>query len=158
MTALTWDPDHDPPNPIAVYGTLRPGCGNARLWQDRADAIGIGTVTGFELRTPGGFPYAVPTGHRDHRITVELIMPWQGRYQEVIDRMDVLEGVPHHYRRIEVAVDATLRHVTGTVFAWMYVPTDQARTAKYRKIESGDWLARDIGDWDADELVRRVVG
>jgi len=71
--------------PFAVYGTLRPGCGNDRLWQGNAAPIGLGHVTGFRLVSNGAFPYAVPT--EDQRIVVEMVMPHVGRYADILWRM-----------------------------------------------------------------------
>jgi len=136
--------------PFAVYGTLRPGCGNDRLWQGNAAPIGLGHVTGFRLVSNGAFPYAVPT--EDQRIVVEMVMPHVGRYADILWRMDALEGVPHHYTRERV----TVAHRGETTECWMYVPVHDV--GRMPTVPGGDWLQRHADAWDPDELVRRVVG
>lgn len=106
------------PRYIAVYGTLRPGNGNARLWEGRATAHwdGEAVVHGYALVTNGAFPYATPAVMSQS--VVALIEPHEGEYDDVLADMDYLEGVPSHYDRIEVAVLTP----AGPVIAWMYVP------------------------------------
>jgi gamma-glutamylcyclotransferase (GGCT)/AIG2-like uncharacterized protein YtfP len=103
--------------PAAVYGTLRPGFGNDRLWQGKAKHIGDGTVHGYRL-VGRGFPYAIPSP--DETIVVSLIQPYSDTYDYVLERMDWLEGVPHHYTRVNVAVLTE----QGYIVAWMYQPAD----------------------------------
>ena len=126
-----------------VYGTLRPRCGNDRLWQDRATARHDGEcfVLGHKLVTRGWFPYLVPA------VTAQtigaLIVPHPGQLDEVLARMDILEGVPHHYERTTIAVLTP----DGIERAWTYVPTDPS-----------DWLLPEVptneGRYDWKEFRR----
>ena len=100
-----------------VYGTLRPGYGNARLWFGYAEGEhdGEAVVNGFRL-VGHAFPYAI---RDEHSSTVGcLVYPRLDTYDYVTDAMDMLEGVPTHYRRIQVPVSTP----DGEVQAWMYEP------------------------------------
>lgn len=105
--------------PVFVYGTLRPGCGNDRLWRGRAVTIHDGTaiLVGYKLVTNGHFPYMIPA--TTAQTVGTLIVPDDEHYDDVLDRMDMLEGVPRHYLRIRVAV---LVEGGEPCFAWTYVP------------------------------------
>jgi gamma-glutamylcyclotransferase (GGCT)/AIG2-like uncharacterized protein YtfP len=126
-------------HPIFVYGTLRPGWGNARLWQGRAEPVldGAVTVTGYRLTSNGGFPYAIP---HPGAVTVGcLIVPDDAEYDRVLEQMDWLEGYPHHYDR--VIVHAALPEGRGFVEAWLYTPSDPARPARLPAVPGNDWTA-----------------
>ena len=113
----------NPRLPIAVYGTLRPGCGNDRLWHGLAEARYDGDVElrGFMLVSNGGFPYLLAD---DGSVTVgALIEPAADEYEYVLRRMDGLEGYHpgsrhNHYERVHVVVHTP----EGPVLAWTYVP------------------------------------
>lgn len=102
--------------PFFVYGTLRPGYGNSRIWGDVAHAEhdGAATVQGFRLVTSGAFPFAV----RDLNSTSvgALVYPAPEYYEWVLRSFDQLEGVPHLYQRSIVIVETPVADVT----AWMY--------------------------------------
>ena len=110
--------------PVFVYGTLRPGWGNARLWAGCAEAHhdGTATVLGYHLTTNGGFPYLV---WDDASTTVgTLIEPADEDYDEVLARLDALEGYRpwgrhNHYERVHVVVHTP----DGPWLAWTYVPS-----------------------------------
>lgn len=129
------------PELIAVYGTLRTGQGNDRIWKGRAVSRGLDHVDGYTLWTTGAFPYAVP-GPPDMRITVELIEPERHHRARVMADMDRLEGYPSHYTRIVVIA-------TEGDAAWMYVPPpDRIRGMaehfgrSLQLVKSGDWANR----------------
>ena len=106
------------PHPFFVYGTLRPGHGNARLWAGRATARYDGTAIAhnFSLSTVG-FPYANPT--QGARSVGALIVPHAAEYEFIRRQMDALEGVEFgHYSRITTAIETP----EGWIVAWMYVP------------------------------------
>lgn len=102
--------------PICVYGTLRPGYGNSRLWRDRARDLHDGdvTVTGYRL-VGRGFPYAIAS--EGESIAACLIVPEPWTYDAVLADMDMLEGVPDHYTRELIVADTP----DGFRVAWMYV-------------------------------------
>lgn len=111
--------------PIFVYGTLRPGHGNARLWRGVAGAEFDGScyVVGYALVSNGGFPYMVPAAAA--QTTGALITPAVDQYDHVLARMDALEGYrpgsPHnHYERITVSVVVPGRQ--RIISAFTYVP------------------------------------
>lgn len=110
---------------IFVYGTLKKGFPNydrflKGLEGKRAKAIG------FDLHEGPGFPYSV----KGSGIV-------QGEVYEVddatLERLDRLEGVPHHYQKISTTIyDEDFRSQE----VWIYV-SEQGR--KYPIIESGVW-------------------
>lgn len=126
--------------PYFVYGTLRPGHGNARLWHGlaRAEGDGVATVSGYRLVSNGYFPYAVPTS--GYAIVGTLVFPAAEHADEVKDRLDMLEGYPDHYDRRLVLVRSGGRRD----LAIMYVPgrLTLEHAASLPTVESGDWNAR----------------
>ena len=120
--------------PYAVYGTLRRGFANSRLWQGLGDYKARGTVEGFRLVANGHFPYAIPS--EGQAITVELLQPRIIEAEEMRDRLDRLEGFPSFYDRIIVPVvtqDGTEHE------AWMYTPVDPEEYADLESVPSNDW-------------------
>jgi gamma-glutamylcyclotransferase (GGCT)/AIG2-like uncharacterized protein YtfP len=111
--------------PFFVYGTLRPGYGNDRLWHGRAHDRHDGEcyVTGFRL-VGRGFPYAIPAEGAE--AVGALIVPDADHYEDVTRDLDRLEGVPTHYYRDLVVITTP----EGYRVAWMY-------------IASGEWLGHD---------------
>lgn len=112
---------------VAVYGTLRPGCGNCRAYLSGNDVIHLGTfrLAGFRLYDAGPFPFA---GSGEGAIVVDLFEI--GSHTLAI--LDRLEGHPKFYRRREVTVDGAS--------AWMYA-VDEA-PAHLPTVWSGDWMNR----------------
>ena len=108
--------------PIFCYGTLRPDGGNDCLWNQRGHARHDGTAVaiGYKLvaRQRAWFPYLVPAMTAQTRGT--LIVPDPDCYDDVLACLDRLEGVPHHYLRVVVAVLTP----DGPVRAWAYIAAD----------------------------------
>lgn len=133
---------------VFVYGTLRPGNGNARLWQGAATERhdGEATVLGYALVSGGGFPYAVPATMAQTVGT--LIDADGGCYERLLASLDALEGYTpgrrhNHYERIVVAVMTP----AGPERAWMYVVANAERIAELPDVptnEAGqfDWAWR----------------
>lgn len=129
-----------PMHPTFVYGTLRPNQGNDRLWKDEGYAIadGYAWVEGFRLVTQGFYPYAIPDASES--ITGALIAPDPDCYDGVMARLDRLEGVPMHYKRVLVPVMFVgydwqdLR-----TEAWLYVPADPTDYAHLDPVRENDW-------------------
>lgn len=136
---------------VAVYGTLRNGYGNHWLWADDPQCTarpGTHRVAGFAMYSAwnGGFPYAVPDP--EFSIVAELI----DVTPECMERLDRLEGYPHHYDR-KVVVATT--EDGGTIEAWMYfAPAQRAKEIAMDCpiVPSGDWAdIGSVGGWDDDE-------
>lgn len=134
--------------PFAVYGTLRPGCGNDHRWLDRAEASAPKRLEGFELIGAGaGFPYAVPVRGSTSTIVVNVVTPEPEHYDDVRRSLDQLEGYPRHYDRIRVEVEYEP--------CWIYVPSwwPEYGSVRFRTfndlrvIEGGDWMSEDTGWW-----------
>jgi gamma-glutamylcyclotransferase (GGCT)/AIG2-like uncharacterized protein YtfP len=149
---------------VAVYGTLRPGCGNDRLWQGSANVIADGWfIAGYRLVSNGAFPYAIPTGDRADESRVTLVMPHLAEYDEVLARLDMLEGVPTHYVRSMVECRDPEDRGGGFVVAWLYEPAHpEFEAARCEPVPANDWYQRpryvdrwldtvDSAEWDDDD-------
>ena len=108
---------------VFVYGTLKQGYHNHYLLEgckfEEAEA------EGFNLHASAYLPYAVPG---EGTIKGEL-------YEvdnEVLKRLDRLEGHPRYYRRIKTSVRTALEQIE----AWLYICPSAAR---YPIIGSGNW-------------------
>lgn len=128
--------------PIFVFGTLRPGYGNDRLWHGRASDVCDGTaiLRDHRLVSNGSFPYCLPA---EGQYTIgTLIVPDVGKYQAVLSRMDDLEGVPHHYTRQTCMVETP-----GEIIqAHYYIPDHTGRYEDLQPVPSNDWAARGNSD------------
>lgn len=136
-------PSVDNRNIVAVYGTLRSGCGNHWMWM-RGGAESMGHDVMPEFRLVGGkrsFPYAVPA--RGAASVVELIHC----DDDTLAMMDALEGVPHHYVRDEYVTE-------GGITAWMYTP---AHESTYRDLDPVTLNDRGEYDWCADVAQREEL-
>jgi gamma-glutamylcyclotransferase (GGCT)/AIG2-like uncharacterized protein YtfP len=127
--------------PIAVYGTLRPGCGNDQLWKGLAEPIDDSNllIFGYRLVSFGAFPYAIPDP--DEVSIGCLLVARPGCWPELIRRCDRLEGVPVHYIREEALVQRA-NHTTE--FAWIYTPAGWEeqrgwRNREPRQVPLNDW-------------------
>lgn len=103
---------------VFVYGTLKLGYGNNRLLHDGV-FVGPGiTVRPFQMRTTPGFPVVFDVNAEPlHNIAGEVYEV----NDEILSRLDQLEGHPRWYRRQEVVVDIADTGVQQT--CWMYVGT-----------------------------------
>ena len=125
--------------PVFVYGTLKPTAQrsnhNFTLIEHAITGQQPGSISGYDMFSTGMFPYVVPG---DGTIQGEIITLDERRYAGVMRALDVLEGHPHHYVRMEVPIETA----TGeTVRCWMYVAAadhDHIRQ-RYRHILSGVW-------------------
>src|SRR5262245_15031900 len=130
--------------PIFVYGTLRPRCHNARLYDGLATPTHDGTcwVEGYAL-VGGGFPYAVLSAGAES--VGCLVWPDADAYDRVRDRLDMLEGYRpeeperSHYHRTVVTVHTAIRAYE----AWIYVPA-RAHYAEGRPVPTDE---RGRHDW-----------
>lgn len=103
------------------------------------------TVAGLILLDGPGFPYVVRTGAAEDRVHGTLITIRPDLPDEVLNRLDALEGVRPGsglFDRIRVTAVTAAR---PTVTAWTYtVPTRRLATVlgRHDRIPSGDWLHR----------------
>ena len=112
---------------VAVYGSLRAGCGNHRLLEG-SECIGTYRIDApFKMHSLGGFPALVPDAE-DNSIVVEVY--------EVDDttmaKLDGLEGYPSFYNRMVISVSASLN-------AWIYFMEDR-EFKDDSFVVSGDWV------------------
>lgn len=98
---------------VFVYGTLKQGYGNNRVLQD-SEFLGHATVKDYGL-IDGGIPYAVYSPGSS--VIGEV---FHVTSQSVMERLDMLEGYPHHYARDYVTFDTGDGDPHGGR-AWMYV-------------------------------------
>lgn len=149
------------PHPFAVYGTLRQGFGNSRLWQGHGEVIARGKVAGFKMvvsNEHASFPYAIEAD--GFEIVVEVMRPNAAAHTMLARRLDQLEGYPGHYTRsvVDVAIGGL------PLKCWMYHAgarlAENLRT-RGRTVASGDWeqfvLAQEPApdvftlDWDDED-------
>lgn len=144
--------------PVFVYGTLRPGWGNALLWDGRAAPHhdGDAVVLGYRLTSSGGFPYLVAD---DGSATAgTLIEPEPADYEHVLARMDALEGYEqgsrhNHYERVHVVVHTP----EGPVLAWVYVPSAHGTADHARSLRNGPQRLDGTYDWNERDAWRRAT-
>lgn len=121
--------------PVFVYGTLRPQGGNDVLWRGRATPHHDGDtfVSGYRLVHNGFFPYALTDCES---ITVGcLVQPFPAFERQVLDRLDILEGVPTHFDRHKVEAHTP----EGSVSAWMYVANHERYMDRLPGVPGNDW-------------------
>lgn len=124
--------------PVIVYGTLRHGFGNDRLW------AGLGVhqpaiLPGFRIYAVrhGEFPVVERT-HDDHDEVLVDVVFWHSTAHAMkgIENMDWLEGHPTLYLRQK----ATAYLESGDpVTGWLYVPADDHLLRGAMPIPSGNW-------------------
>jgi len=119
--------------PIFVYGSLMPNHWNAHLWEEDAIAMPA-TLDGFRLVSwHRNFPYAIPA--EGERTKGYLVVCDPDAYAMILQRLDRLEGVPHHYDRVSV-----LANLDGEqVEAWVYTPNDPDEYENDFRIPDNDW-------------------
>ncbi|MEV5429005.1 gamma-glutamylcyclotransferase family protein [Streptomyces sp. NPDC052701] len=133
--------------PFFVYGTLRPGEANHRLFlRGRTRREEPGRLGGAVLYDGPGYPYAVeePGGVVRGELVTALPQDYAGLLAELDRLEEYVPGSPRNlYERVgrEVVRDAD----GSAVRAWVYVaaPAVAARLrSRGRPIEGGDWRAR----------------
>ena len=118
--------------PYAVYGSLRPGCGNDVLWHGRAVASEQSfRVEGFRLVTSTGLGYPFALRSSRDSICVDLIYPKSEWAFELRKDLDRLEGYPDFYTRTSVNVEG--------VTALLYLPAEPQRYSHLQPVLDGDW-------------------
>ncbi|MFI5620240.1 gamma-glutamylcyclotransferase family protein [Streptomyces sp. NPDC051567] len=147
MTPVGRTPEPPAPLPFFVYGTLRPGEVNHRLFlRGRTVAEEPARLPDAALYDGPGYPYAVPRA--GSAVVGELIAPEPGAYGELLAALDELEEYEGPGRPGNL-YDRTVREVLrpdGTpVRAWVYLASpllardlEESGTA----IPGGDWFGR----------------
>lgn len=104
--------------PIFVYGTLKKGHHNAKVLLATSKFVGVdSTLTRYRMRCVG-FPRVWKDKKDGHSIEGELYLV----NDEILGRLDTLEGVPRHYERKSVQLEKYGQ-------AWMYVmPAGRSET------------------------------
>jgi len=123
-----------------VYGTLRRGEANwARLLAPLPHTATPALLPGASLYVLG-LPYVVKDGGGGVR--GELIEPHLSAadYTSLLDRLDRLEGHPHHYRR---QAEQVMVADAQTAMAWVYLasPATASRLLPEHLVPGGDWLS-----------------
>ncbi|MFN2363821.1 MAG: gamma-glutamylcyclotransferase [Halarsenatibacteraceae bacterium] len=117
---------------VFVYGTLMQGYSNHSLVRPYLTGIKAAKTQGL-LYNLGSFP-GMKRGNG--QVIGELIIIGQDYQQEVLERLDILEGHPDFYRREKVEVEEL---ETGQKhMAWTYIYNSDTLD-KSRLINSGDW-------------------
>ena len=89
---------------IAVYGTLKKGCGNNLLLADAVYVDDAKTYSAYPLVIHGsGLPFLVDKPGSGHKVTVELYLVNESE----LKRIDLLEGHPNWYERKKRRVTTT---------------------------------------------------
>lgn len=130
--------------PVFVYGTLRPGQGNYQ-WALAGQTVSEvpASVAGLALYDGPGFPYAVLSDAPEDRVLGDVITIRDDAYDEVLARLDGLEGYRPGGGGLYDRVHVTAVTGTGAVEAWTYtVPPRRLTTvlSQHARIASGDWL------------------
>lgn len=116
---------------VAVYGTLRKGCGNHGILYGLQGTRAI--VQGFKMYDLGAFPYVVHTGNHDDSIAVEV---YEVPDYNTARRLDSLEGY-HHEQGFTGFYDRIKACTTVGQEVYLYVfPQHEGE----EEIESGDWV------------------
>lgn len=109
---------------VAVYGTLREGCGNHRYYLQGQEKLGEQELKGFRMFSLGGFPGVKE--HADSSIKIEVYqVP-----EDVFKMLDRLEGYPSMYDRQEVETE----HGPAWMYIWQSVHEGPT-------ITNGDWVS-----------------
>lgn len=115
---------------VAVYGTLRQGCGNHGILYGLPKADD--RVQGYKMHSLGGFPYVFETGDPSDEIIVEV---YTVPDETTARRLDALEGYTNGYAGFYDRV--SVRTVTGRQ-VWMYVFRNE-EVGAHPVVPNGDW-------------------
>lgn len=118
---------------IAVYGTLREGCGNHRVMGD-SQLLGVTkTPANFTLFDNGGFPFVHPSGNT--AVTIEIYNVTNENTLRGIYGLEGYTGVRGHARNWYNTVDVQTQWGVAEMFVCREIPNLPI-------IQSGDWLKR----------------
>lgn len=154
FASISWDADglnalaQVPLHRVFVYGSLLMGLHNAERVADANNLGAATTAAPFALRSAGprdaypyAYPYAVDGADAPGLATACLVGELYVCSTDQLDRLDVLEGHPTHYRRRRVKLRG------DDADAWMYVLCDTDELAAIRS--QPEAFADAAGDWRA---------
>mmetsp|Transcript_59037 Transcript_59037/g.175543 ORF Transcript_59037/g.175543 Transcript_59037/m.175543 type:complete len:141 (-) Transcript_59037:434-856(-) len=123
-----------PTTPVFVYGTLRKGHHNWRAILAPVTGVEAKTArAAYTMRSWGNFP-AVYAGGGTSILGEVFDVP-----DDILARLDELEGRPTWYKREEVEVVAERGGSGGARMAWMYIMPGLKNDVRGEAIDSGDW-------------------
>jgi gamma-glutamylcyclotransferase (GGCT)/AIG2-like uncharacterized protein YtfP len=142
--------------PFFVYGTLILGQPNDHLWRGAITSVKSAVFNNGLLYDMGYYPMLVEV--KGGTVRGQLISVANRFYQEILDRLDILEGyMPDQpdkssYRRVkrEVTIEKGQR-----ILSWLYRGR-QKHVQKSKLIPGGDWelyaasMRCDLLDWWAN--------
>jgi gamma-glutamylaminecyclotransferase len=105
---------------VAVYGTLKEGCGNHRLLST-SQCLGSGYTSDPYPLVVDNLPYMIDRKGKGKRVSVEIYRVTD----DTLARLDGLEGHPDWYQRKQIQVQL---YKGGTVTAWVYMIPDSKST------------------------------
>lgn len=110
---------------VFVYGTLLKGLRYHHILKD-CQFLGKKIGRGLQMYDLGPFPACVFTNNYEHTVKGELYAV----DEDVLKRLDILEGYPEFYNRIE------LKWINSP--SWVYILNNKD-VGSAPLIESGDW-------------------
>lgn len=134
--------------PIFVYGTLRHGQSNYHPYLAGQTAREHPAILPDHALHTGAYPYVFDTADGS-RVSGELMFPLPHLYDNVLARLDSLEGYREGdessmYLRVQRPVQYTgADGEPHTVTAWVYHagPDYRREASEQNRIHSGDWLS-----------------
>jgi gamma-glutamylcyclotransferase (GGCT)/AIG2-like uncharacterized protein YtfP len=132
--------------PVFVYGSLRRGQPNYRLLHGTLEAEYTALLPGHRLYR-GRFPY-VAGGHPDGRVVGDLMVIKSEGYDEVLARLDELEGFQPPDRELYVRAarrvwfrdDPCASAPWRAARAWVYLGGESFDYRDDLAIPDGDWV------------------
>jgi gamma-glutamylcyclotransferase (GGCT)/AIG2-like uncharacterized protein YtfP len=131
--------------PFFVYGTLRRGQHNHRITEGMLAGVHAARLSGHVLYE-AGLPYIGACGG-EGTVTGDLLVPRPGDYDEVLHRLDRLEGFrpPHGGLYVRIACPVTFAGADGEPWAsgqaWVYHGGDRFCYEPRLAVPGGDWAA-----------------
>ena len=114
---------------VFVYGSLRKGCHNHKRHLKKSTFVGNARLPGFVMyKLCESYPGIVEGG--DGEITVEAYKVTT----EELENLDILEGHPKFYKRIEKYSEEL--KLTGWIYCIQSIDDD----SHYGEISGGDWI------------------
>lgn len=113
----------------AFYGSLREGKGNRRWCEASVEAVTKTTISGYKMRSLGGYPFVVKTSDPSDLTVVELVTVMDNDTFNQIDGMEIQAG----YIRDTIIVD------DEEWLIYLY-PEDYP---EYEEVIGGDWTKFD---------------
>ena len=121
--------------PVAVYGTLKGGFHNNYLLNNSHFVGRFKSCLPFTMYSRGGFPIlSLDSDHERTQVTVEIYMVSE---EDLLNRLDRLEGYPDWYDRSQQEFYQDT--MAGPMVAWIY---HQNGTHDLPVVADGNWKTR----------------